>query len=403
MSAADFILLPPVAVVDALLTSTNVQEVAAGPEYAGGTTYALGQIAGTTVGNVQTVYRSLQAGNTGHTQTSSPTWWQLIGTACAEYAGGTTYGAGDMIGTTAGTVQTIYKSLQAANTGHTQASSPTWWEPIGVVYRAYDVTVTYAANDIVSLLGADVHLLYKSVGAGNIGQSLTDVTKWLAYGSTNARAMFDTTYGSQTTNADSISFVVNPGQLVNALFFGNVTATSITITQSGSGWTKTVALASHNVNNWYDWFYVPPVSMKDLVLVNNIPAYPSSTLTITITNAGGIASCGLFVMGIGRVIGQTGWELLAGILTFSGTTTDAFGNTTFVKRASAKKINCDVLITPGFEDEAYRLLSLCTDAPGVFIATTDYQIGAAYGYLYDWKVPISVSSKPMPIEIRGLT
>ena len=350
MSSADFILLPPVAVTDAMLTSTNVPEA------------------------LVTVYSS-----------------------------GTTYNLNDLAGVTVGTVQSVYKSQQAANTGNTTVSNPAWWRLMGVVYAPYSVGATYAANDIVSSIVTNSHLLYKSVIASNTGNVLTDVTKWLPLGSTNAWAMFDATYGSQTTNADSISFVVTPAQLVNGLFFGNVSAASIVISQSISGFTKTIPMASHAVNNWYDWYYVPPVSVKDLAVVGNIPPYPTSALTVTINNVGGIAACGLFAMGVGRIIGQTQWGLLAGILSYSGTTTDAFGNTTFVKRAQAKKLNVNVKITPGFEDEAYRLLTLATDIPIVVIATTDYQIGAAYCYLGQWQVPLSITGQTAPIELKGLT
>lgn len=350
MSSADFILLPPIAVTDAMLTSTNVPE-----------------------------------------------------TLVTVYAGGTTYNLNDLVGVNAGTVQSVYKSLQGGNTGHTPASSPTWWQLLGVVYAPYSSGTTYAAGDIVSNISANVHLLYKSVVAGNLGNALTDVTKWLALGSTNAWAMFDATYGSQTTNADSISFVVSPAQLVNGLFFGNVAAASITITQSISGFTTTIPLSSRAVSNWYDWYYLPLISVKDLAVVGNIPPYPTSNLTVTINNVGGTAACGLFVMGVGRVIGQTQWGLLAGILSYSGTTTDAFGNTTFVKRAQAKRINAQVRITRGFEDEAFRLLTLCTDIPIVVITTTDYQIGSVYCYLGNWQVPLSITGQTASIELKGLT
>jgi hypothetical protein len=350
MSSADFILLPPIAVTDAILTSTNVPE-----------------------------------------------------TLVTVYAGGTTYNLSDLAGVSVGTVQSVYKSLQAANTGHTPASSPTWWEFLGVVYAPYNVGTTYAANDIVSSISADVHLLYKSVAGSNLGNALTDVTKWVSLGSTNARAMFDATYGSQTTNADSISFVVSPAQLINGLFLGNLAAASVVITQSISGFTTTIPLSSHAVNNWYDWYYVPLISVKDLAVVGSIPPYPTSTFTVTINNIGGIAACGLFVMGVGRIIGQTQWGVMAGILSYSGTTTDAFGNTTFVKRAQAKRLNVNVRITHGFEDEAFRLLTLCTDIPIVVIATTDYQIGVVYCYLGNWQVPISITGQTAPIELKGLT
>jgi hypothetical protein len=48
------------------------------------------------------------------------------------YVGGTTYSAGDIV-TSSGV---MYRSLAAGNTGHTPASSATWWSPLGSAVTA---------------------------------------------------------------------------------------------------------------------------------------------------------------------------------------------------------------------------------------------------------------------------
>ena len=400
---AQFTLLKPMLVTDAILTSTSVPEIARAGEYAGGTTYALGQIAGTTSGNFQSVYESLQAGNIGHTQLSSPTYWRLIGIAAAEYNAGTSYAIDAIIGTTTGVFQYVYKSLQASNIGHTQASSPTYWELIGAVNACYDKTVVYAAADIVAYVTADVHLLYKSTTAANSGNALADTTKWTLLGSTNARAMFDDTYGSQTTNENSIVFVLTPGFLVNSLWFGNMDAASVRVEQSDSGFDETALLNAHNVLSWYEWFYVPLRRQTDLAFIANIPPYPTSTLTITISNSGGTAKCGIFVMGIAQVLGLTNWEIMASIISYSGTTVDGFGNTKFLSRAKVKKLKMDVNITKGYHDEAFRIMTDCTDVPLVVIGTTRWQMAQGYGSLGSWDLTLSNKGKPMSVEFKGLT
>lgn len=348
-TSADFILLRPLAVTDARLTSTSVPEATVGA-----------------------------------------------------YAGGTTYSAGARAGVTTGTVQIVYESLQSANTGHTPASSPTWWKRLGVVYAAYSGAATYAADDIVSSIGSDVHLLYRSIVAGNIGNALSDTTKWQPYGSTNAHAMFDSTYGSQTTNADTISVVITPGQIINTLFVGNIEAASVTVAQSISGWSNTISLNSHPVLSWYDYWYEPLLRKTDC-LFTDIPPFSASALTVTIDNTGDTAACGILNVGQSVTLGKTQWGVLGGIISYSGTTTDSFGNTTFLPRSSAKQINLEVAITPGFEDEAFRLLTLYTDMPIVAIGSSDYSMTMAYCYLGAWQVPISNSGKAAPLELRGLT
>lgn len=348
-ATASFKMIRPITVVDATLTSTTVDEVPVAA-YNAGTTYALDAIAGTTVG----------------------------------------------------TVQSVYKSLQASNLNHTQASSPSWWQLMDIVYTAYDVGTSYALGDIVSLISGDVHLLYKSATAANLGNALTDTTKWTAWGSTNSRAMFDTTYGSQSSRFDSIVVVLNLGVLVNAMFLGNLDAASVTILQSVSGWTTTITLNAHNVLNWYDWYYEPITRVSDVASLE-IPPYPASTLTVTISNTGSNAKCGLLVVGMSTIIGLTQWGVLGGIISYSGTSTDAFGNTTFLSRAKAKKLNFDVRITPGLETEVHRILTEYTDIPLVFIGSTEYGMTMVYGYLGSWQVPITNSGKNAPIEVKGLT
>lgn len=350
MSEANFTLILPIPVVDATLTSMNVAEA-----------------------------------------------------VISAYNAGTTYGSGTQVGVTAGTVQSIYQSLQVSNTGHTPSSSPTWWQYMGVTYTAYDVGTTYALGDIVSSIGSNIHLLYKSTTAGNVGQALTNTTKWTLLGSTNARAMFDDTYGSQTTNTDSIVFTTTPGVLVNSMWFGNLDVASIRVQQADSGFDTTINLNTHNVLNWYDWYYMPLTRLGDLALVGDIPPYPASAITVTMSNVGSHAKCGIFVMGVAQVLGLTQWEIIAGILSYSGTTTDGFGNTKFLPRAKAKKLNLEVRITPGYEDEAFRIMTACTDVPLVLIGTTKYQMAQAYGSLGSWALPITNKGKNMTVEFKGLT
>ncbi|NML61839.1 hypothetical protein HHL21_12285 [Massilia sp. RP-1-19] len=346
MSAADFRLIRPVAITDTTLTSCTVPEA-----------------------------------------------------IVAIYVAGTTYAAGDIRGVATGTSQIVYQSLQAANLGHTPASSPTWWKVLGTVYAAYAGGTTYALNDIVSDLAA--HKLYKSLAGGNLGNALTDATKWLPLGSTTRWKMFDKAVNSQTTAPDTFSTVVTLGELANTLTLINVEAATVTVEQSVSGYSRTKSLVKHDVLNWYDFYYEEPIRSGDVVF-DDIPPYAASTLTVTADNTGGTAAIGCCFFGKSRTIGQTQWELTGGILSYSTTSTDTLGNTTMVKRANAKHLNFDVKIPDGFESEAFRLLTLYTDVEIVVIGSTDYSMTISYGFLDQWSVPISNSGKTAPISFRGL-
>jgi hypothetical protein len=316
-----------------------------------------------------------------------------------EYASGTTYALNDIRGITTGTKQDVYQSLQAANVGHAPATSPTWWKKIGTVYAAYSTATTYAKDDIVTDLAN--HDLYQSLIASNLNKPFTDKTSWLYLGKTNRWKQFDKAVNSQTSAPDTITTTLTPGQLANTLTLLSVAGSQVTVTQTASGYSRTKSLVQHNVLSWYDWYYEEPIRTGDVVF-DDIPPYTASSITVTVDNPGDTAAVGCCFIGKARTIGTTQWEVTGGILSYSTSTTDTFGNTTMVKRDNAKRMNFDVAISAGFENEAYRLLRQYTDVEIVVIGTSEYSMTFTYGFLGQWEVPISIRGKTANIEVRGL-
>ncbi|MBY0237865.1 MAG: hypothetical protein K2X55_00975 [Burkholderiaceae bacterium] len=314
---------------------------------------------------------------------------------------GSTYALGDQRGV-AGlhNSQDVYESLRGPNTNHAPASSPTWWKLLGTVYGTYAGGATYALGDIVTVIAADSHLLYESQTGSNTGNPVTDVTKWLLIGYTNRWIAFDRTVQTQTVAPKQITMTITPGQLVNLLTLLNVTGASVTVTQSISGYSKTKRLLTHPVKNWYDWYYERLRQLKDVAF--DIPPYKAGVLTVTVDNNNDQAGIGCLFIGKGRFIGQTQWEFNGGILSYS-TSKEALGVITMNKRANAKKLNFEVMVSQGYEDEAYRILTDATDVEVVLVATSAYGMGLAYGFLGQWNVPVSNSGKTASIEFRALT
>lgn len=316
-----------------------------------------------------------------------------------EYASATTYGASDVRGVSTGTSQIVYESLQAANTGNAPASSPSWWKVLGTVYATYAANVTYAKDDTVTDLAG--HQLYQSMVAGNVGQALSDKSKWLPLGATNRWKVFDKAVNSQTVGSGPLSFTLAPGQLINTLMLLNVAGASVTVTQSESGYSATKSLVRHDVLSWYDFFYEEPIRSGDVVF-EDIPPYPTSSLTVTVDNGAADAKMGCCLIGKYRVMGKVLASMSGGVLSYSTSTTDTFGNVTMVKRNNAKRLNLDVLIPAGFEDEAFRLFSAYTDTEIAIIAGDKYSMGIGYGFLGQWNVPRSGSGRAASIEFKGL-
>lgn len=333
----------------------------------------------------------------------------------ATWAGGTTYAADALVGYAPvnGSAQTVYRSLQASNTGHDPATSPLWWIALGVVYPAYSGAVTYALGDTVSVISTNTHLLYESLAAGNIGNAVSDQTKWLhigspkvttglPYNSTNRWRMFDQSYSSQTLNAESIEVVIQTGTIINALAFLNLAGSSIRVQQSDSGYDVTQVLRSHGVDNWYDWYYEDLIE-EDEAYFTDVPPYLTSTLTVTIAAAGGTAACGVMVVGKEKLLGQTQWGMSKEIVDYSVATANDFGDVHLLRRGYTERLNLDVHLIAGSESETVRQLKDHRAEPLVFVGSTQFALSIVYGFLGTWKVPCEITGGLMPIEIKGLT
>lgn len=69
---------------------------------------------------------------------------------------------------------TFWVSIQDSNQGNNPLVSPTYWSQIKLI-AVWNTNQTYALNDVVQ--GSDGRL-YRSLVAANVGNVVTDVTKW---------------------------------------------------------------------------------------------------------------------------------------------------------------------------------------------------------------------------------
>lgn len=270
---------------------------------------------------------------------------------------------------------------------------------VPITEPSYSSTATYVKDALV--YDANSRLVYQSLIDANTGKALTDTTAWTPQLGTNRWRMFDKAVNSQTSAPDLLVVAVKPGQLVNTIGLLNVSGSSVTVSQTDSYYVQSKSLVRHDVLNWYDFFYEEPIREGD-VMFDGVPPYVNSTLVITVANPGDTASIGCCVLGKSRTIGKTLWDLTGGILSYSSSTTDKFGNVTLVKRDNSKVLNFEVYIPSGFESEAYRLLREYTDVEIMIVGAEDYSMTYSYGYLGQWTVPVTNSAKTAHIEFKGL-
>jgi hypothetical protein len=294
-----------------------------------------------------------------------------IETAPAAYVAGTTYAAGVTV-SVAGTLGALacFTSLQATNIGHTPASSPTWWAPSGTAYAPYASGTTYALG--FRVMDATTHNVYESLIAGNLGQALTDATKWFLVGKTNKWAQFDVLRNTATVGASPMVTVVTPGARIDAIMLV-VVATSVTITMTVGGttvYTYTQDLNTREVLNAYDYCFKPFTTQPVLALFD-LPPYTTAVTTVTLTNTGGLVECGDFLIGSAVYIGDIQHDAESDAINFSTVTRDLQGNATMTPERNVPKVIGQILLPKALVNQVYDLRDALNGTVAAYVGIND--------------------------------
>lgn len=325
----------------------------------------------------------------------------------AAYAGGTTYALGDQVSVFGGidnTTATIYQSLQAGNTGHTPASSPLWWQEMGTAYLAYNGATSYSIGATVT--DTTNHLLYESLAGANLGNALTDATKWLELGPSNRWAMFDQKTGTQTQWYGTVSdeFTLASGR-VDTVGLLNIDAGSVNITIMDGAteiYNQDHSLVSTDgITDWHAYFFEDVARKTDLV-VTDLPNVLAPTITITATS-GSTVSIGQCILGTARELGGTEYGASVGITDYSRTTQDDFGNWYFVQRGYSKRGRFTVWADANTTDYLFNLLASYRSTPVLVTGSDDYTSTYLFGIFKDWSIALQYPSHSiLDLEFQGI-
>lgn len=274
-------------------------------------------------------------------------------------------------------------------------------------YPVYSVSATYALNAYV-IVTTGIHKVYQSLVASNIGNAVTDATKWLDCGSTNRWKLHDQSVQSQTINTGSItnSYAIT-GQC-NSIGFVNIDAASITVRMvdgvDGVVYDKTINMVSTSgVIDWYAYFFEPIVRKTDYVLTN-LPAYGNATVNVTLMTPLGMAKCGALILGNYKNIGGTQYGAKVGITDYSTKTQDAFGNYNITKRGYRKTGEFSVSVYSGYVDQLQAMLAQYRSTPILYVGSDLYAATMIYGFYKDFSVTISYPTSSLcSLSIEGLT
>lgn len=315
------------------------------------------------------------------------------------YNAGTTYASGAQVVVS----QQSYVSLQAGNVGHSPASSPTWWWPIGP--QPWLTGTTYSLNDVVS----NAHRTYKCiVGLTSSTAPGSDPTHWTDTGPTPTWAPFDNYATTQATWPTSLDLKVNATGIVDTLYLANLAGAQVEVKMStvaaGTFYDQTISLAeTAGIDTWYNWFFLP-TSRKTELALTELPKYASPTVELIISDtSGATVGVGLVVMGQADLVGYVQFSPQLGIVDYSKKTTDANGNVTITPGAFAKRVVLNALLDKDYVDRCSRLLAGYRATPVLYVCDEAYASMAVFGFYKNFTTTIAYPDVSLcALELEGL-
>lgn len=237
----------------------------------------------------------------------------------------------------------------------------------------------------------------------------TNPTRWLNVGPSNKTAAFDTSNSTQSERTTSIEITITPLVTVTSLALINITnANTLDVEVKDSSnnvvYTKTINLDGSIIGDWYDYFLGSFDQLTDVTLTD-LPPYANSSIKITLTGTGTV-KVGSIIIGTAYEIGSTQYGVSFGIRDYSLKQEDDFGNTIFVVRNFARRVEPTVFIENTQLRKIDKLLTDIRAKPTVFIPTDidTYQPLITFGYLKDWNIEIPYPNHSLlRLEIQGLT
>ena len=221
--------------------------------------------------------------------------------------------------------------------------------------------------------------VYESVADGNTlepGAETATPFKWIDLGACNRWQMFDKRAGQKwllgkfTENPESIDLTIRPGQVVNAIGLVGVSGTTVRVVMSAPGegtvYDKTVQMADTGVTNWYDYWF-SPFERRDNVAMFDLPAYGNADVQVIVSAPGGTARVGTLVLGSALEIGMAVYGTGLGLVSYTRTDEDDFGNVTLTPRGSRRTVDFDLRIPTDQIGTAMRTLERLRDVPSLYV------------------------------------
>ncbi len=274
---------------------------------------------------------------------------------------------------------------------------------------AWNAATSYAVG--AQAIRTTTHRIYECLIAGvnaTLPENATTGTtpRWFDVGPTNKWAMLDANVSTQTKATTSMTYVFNPVTSVTGIGFFKMKGSNVRIQVSYSGSSvidETYSLDGTIVDSSWSWFFEPFAQKETLVMVT-IPPYYRPTMTITISGSSGAeVGCGMCSFGSVKPLGSARYGTGFGIADYSGITTDAFGDTSFVRRGNSRILKLDLIFKTSELESFDKTIRELTATPCVWQATEvdDYQFLSTFGFFPNMDTSIPTHGQgTCALEIR---
>ena len=233
-----------------------------------------------------------------------------------------------------------------------------------------------------------------------------DPATWIRLGYSNKWRMFTLAKDSKSTvTGGSLTCSFEFGTAVDTIGVLGVIGSSLYLkietVADGIVYEETLTSTDILVDNYFDWFFAPYELREDFIFFN-LPSYPEATITLTVNTAGD-ASCGRFIAGTSKQLGDALYGSTTGTQSFTLRERDGFGNLSIVPRRTIDVTEYKVAIETQSIPVVKRYISRSASEPALFFATPENEGLINFGLAEDFRIPYEYpSTSKATIEVRSI-
>ncbi|QYG01889.1 hypothetical protein [Massilia sp. NP310] len=217
---------------------------------------------------------------------------------------------------------------------------------VPMVEPPYNAATTYAKD--AAVYDPATKIVYWSMQAANVGKPLSDPAWWNKRTAINRWAMFDDRNSTVTSNPEEIIAVVSARAITQGLFAGALDASEVLVSMTHP--TRGVVYSEkrnlvlpRSGSSFFGWCF-NRLRMRTWFLTLKLPVFANALVTITIRRPGGVAKCGMCMIGPAIDVGLSLMGLSTELKDYSTTTFYPDGSSDTIPRGFSKRMSIDLSV-----------------------------------------------------------